>query len=74
MQENAADRTKKTVVVMTTVQGPMNVGEMSAGGDGGESNSPSRTRSPRTSYRYFRPTYDFALRTPDRRGASLAIR
>src|SRR5919106_3474887 len=26
------------------------------GGDGGESNSPSRTRSPRTSYRHFRPT------------------
>ncbi len=26
------------------------------GGDGGESNSPSRTESPGTSYRYFRPT------------------
>jgi len=25
------------------------------GGDGGESNSPSRTESPETSYRYFRP-------------------
>ena len=47
---------------------------MRDGGDGGESNSPSRTRSPGTSYRHFRPTCDFASRAPDRRGASLAIR
>src|SRR5437763_11068991 len=29
--------------------------EGNVGGDGGESNSPSRTESPETSYRYFRP-------------------
>ena len=43
---------------------------MSAGGDGGESNSPSRTRSPRTSYRYFRPTWGFAIARPPTGGVS----
>ena len=34
------------------------------GGDGGESNSPSRTESPGTSYKHFRPTCASRCRPP----------